>query len=98
MTELLQKVLEWIFARYLKSRFPGLEPLFKNLPRVFDLAHQVVLAAEATGGTGEAKKASATNSLLSLLKENKIDIPGQYDKEICAAIVEAMVTVLNRFF
>ncbi len=98
MNQLMQKILKFIFSKFLKSRYPGWESVFKNLPLVFDLAQKVVVAAEEKGGTGEQKKAAATQSLLSLLKENKIDIPGEHDKEICAVLVEVVVETLNNFF
>ena len=97
MNALLQKVLEWAFKRYAVKRFPGCEKLLDNLKLGYELAEGVVMAAESEGGTGEAKKAKATQSLLDLLKKHNLDIPGDKDKEICGLIIEATVTVLNRF-
>jgi hypothetical protein len=58
---------------------------------------EVVAAAEASPLDGPAKKKQASQDLLTRLQAAKIDIPGDSDLQVCEILVDAMVSVLNRF-
>lgn len=95
---LLQKLLEFLAGAWLKNKFPQYAGILNNLKTVFDLVMEVVGAAEATPADGPAKKKQAASDLLKRLQEAKIDIPGESDLQVCEVLVEALVSVLNRFF
>lgn len=94
----IQTAFQFLANAFLKKTFPQYSLLFDKADQVLTIAVEVVSAAQSTGADGATKKAQASADLLSKLRDNGIDLPGDKDKEICDLVIEATVTALKAFF
>ena len=94
----IQTAFKFLADSFLKRTFPQYAVLFEKADQVLALAVDVVSAAQATGADGATKKAAASAELLSKLRANGIDLPGDKDKEICDLVVEVVGQSLKSFF
>lgn len=94
----VQKAFQFLIDKYLKAKFPAYANLMEDADQVVEFAVEVVVAAQATGADGAAKKAAASKDLLAKLKAHGIDLPGDQDQAVCDMLVEVSVQGVKSFF
>lgn len=94
----VQKAVQFLTVQFLNKKYPGYANLFNRIDDVLEFAIDVVTAAEASGADGATKKAMAVANLKKNLAEAKFDLPGDFDDEVLALFVEAVLLAVKSFF
>lgn len=99
MENLVVIIIKFLVENILVKFLPAnVRPYLENLDKVLPLAAQAIgLANQLRDADNAQKKRAASEHLLQLLQQAKLDIPGDADLQVCEVLVEGVYQALKSF-